>query len=309
MKAIWTAPYKHISSIEKWGWPTQTSFEEWYYFPPTWNNFDFNIWYPNPSQNFVIDRSVLSHMPALELIVTPSTGLNHIDLEACKDHDITVRGLLDDRKHLGFIRASSEFAFLMVLNSLRRYDRAHIVDGVWTRSDDDLRGHELFGKTVGLIGHGRIGRNLHTWCEIFGADVMCYDPYVIDTGGHQTSIETVFSESDIVVIACELTPETRCMVGVRLLTTMRRGARLVNIARGEIIDEVGLVSTLRARPDLTFVSDVITGEVDDTHRRAEILSLPNAVITPHIGGTTYESQEKAARIAMGLAKEYLDGKR
>ncbi len=306
MKGIWTAPYEHIQGIKDWSWPVNMHFEEWYTFPRTWYNFDYDVWFCNPSQNFVIDVPVLSHMPRLQLIVTPSTGKNHINEDVCRERGIAVLGLLDERFALESIRASSEFAFLMIMNSLRRYDKFVIKDQFWRRDDNEMRGNELCGKTVGLIGYGRIGQNLARWLDAFGADVWAYDPYV---DVFQTPIEQIFAECDIIVIACELTAETRSMIGVRLLSTMQRGARLVNIARGEVIDEVGLVSTLRARPDLTFVSDVIVGETTDDHRTAEILKLPNAAITPHIGGTTYESQEKAARIAMWLSQEYIYGER
>lgn len=150
MKAIWTAPVLDFKELE---WPCKTDFETWTEFPRVWHNFDYELWYCNPSANFVIDAAVLSHFPRLECIVTPSTGTNHIDIPLCHERGIDVRCLLDAPRKLEEIRASSEFAFLMILNSLRRLDKLVVKE--WHRDEDTMRGFELAGKNVGFIGGGR----------------------------------------------------------------------------------------------------------------------------------------------------------
>jgi glycerate dehydrogenase len=202
-------------------------------------------------------------------------------MEACKRRGIKVVSLLDDRKGLDTITASSEFTFKLILDALRI-----------------APARELIGKGIGLVGYGRIGKNVERYCGAFGARVryVC-DPYV----GRYDSLEWVFSHSDIVVICCSLTSETRGIIGRKLLRSMKEGAVLVNTARGEVIRENELAEVMKDRQDLRVALDVLTGETTGTQKPAPLLAL-GAIITPHIAGETFDSRTKAAKIILRLLK-------
>jgi phosphoglycerate dehydrogenase-like enzyme len=233
--------------------------------------------------------------PTLEVIATASTGTNHI----IDTDGIPVLSLLDDRKGLDEIRASSEFTFFMILGALRRV--RHLAfdmwAGKWDRHEHVLRGRELYGKAVGIVGLGRIGRNVYRWCKAFGADVRrIYDPAF--TMG--VTLEHVFEDSDVVVISCALNESSIDMIRGSHVRLLKTGGVLVNTSRGEVVNEDELVEVLRVRPDITYATDVLRGEITGEHRASPLLGLNNCIVTPHVAGLTYESNEKALRIVNKL---------
>lgn len=242
------------------------------------NNLKPDIWICDPSANFVINERELKKNPTVRILATPSTGTNHIDLEACQKRGVKVLSLLDDREGLETISASAEYTFKLILDCLRIEPA-----------------HELQGKLVGLVGYGRIGRKLEGWVCAFGASVIANDPQ------YTTSIQLaeLFKKCDVVVICCTLNDETKGMVTKELVASMKHGASLVNTARGEIIDEDGLVEVLKVRPDLRFATDVLTGLTTNSAEPQRLLNL-GAIISNHIAGKTFESRTKAARIILGL---------
>ena len=268
-------------------------------------------WVMNPGQNFVIDAAVLDLFPNIEVLSTPSTGTNHINLDVCKARGVPVYSLLDNRNILNSISASAEFSFLLLLNTLRRLDFAigEASSGRWRAGEDQMRGFELAGKKVGLVGYGRIGKRLARWCQAFDADVVFFDPYVEanENAAKVDSLERVFSESDIVCVCCVLTDETRGMIGTELLSLLKDRASLVNTSRGEVINEKELAQLLDSRPDLRVGLDVIAGEVSGAQYDSPLFrfqEMGQIVITPHIAGATFESQSKAALGALELLKQH-----
>ena len=157
-------------------------------------NVKITSWIVNPGQSFRINAEILSFFPNLRILITPSTGTNHIDLNNCKKNKIKVFSLLDDRKNLNQIRASSEFTFLLILNSLRRLDKAikEVDNNRWRQNENLIRGDELYGKSVGIIGLGRIGSNLSRWLEMFGAKVSYCDIKKKTNRIKKKSIEHIF---------------------------------------------------------------------------------------------------------------------
>jgi phosphoglycerate dehydrogenase-like enzyme len=268
------------------------------------------VWIVNPGQGFTVDDQVLHRLPGLELVVTPSTGRNHIDVEACARRDVAVLSLLDDRQMLETISASAEFTFLLLLNTLRRLDVAIIEtrEGRWREREDRLRGTELQGKLVGLVGLGRIGRRLARYCGAFDANVAFHDPYVDDVAIPEWSLEEIFRSSDAVCICCALTNETAGMVDYSVLRLLKANASLVNTSRGEVIVEADLVRLVEERPDVQVALDVLAGEATGVHLSSPLLDRHRAgriVVTPHIAGASVESQSKAARAALRLVHRHL----
>ena len=171
-----------------------------------------------------------------------------------------------------------------------------------------LRGHELKGKKIGLVGLGRIGHRVAGYCKAFEAEVAYYDPYVEDVEFRKSSLVGLFSQSDAVCVCCGLTSETAGMINRTLLVRLKRDACLINTSRGEVINEDDLIDVLMARPDLRVALDVLSDEVMGDHLRSPLVKMHERgqiVITPHVAGATIESQTKAARIALGLLTKHL----
>lgn len=268
-------------------------------------------WVVNPGQQFRVDGSVLRGFPSLSVIVTPSTGSNHLDLTACRERGVAVYSLLDDREGLNEISASAEFTFLLLLNTLRRLDLAvrEVSEGRWRDREELLRGHELRGKQVGLVGFGRIGQRVARYCAAFDSKIVYHDPLIVSAATPAVSLKDLFSRSDAVCICCSLTRETTGMVTAALLSQLKDGACLVNTSRGEVLVESDLANLLDRRPDLRVGLDVLAGETLGTQDQSPLLRFHRSgqiVITPHIAGATIESQTQAARLALGLLQRHLN---
>lgn len=242
------------------------------------------VWVCNPKQKYTIDGNILEQHPGLLLLATPSTGTNHIDVKECNALGIKVLSLNDNKTALFGIAASAEFTFKLILDALRM-----------------PIAHELQGRKVGLVGYGRIGQRLFSYLRPFGATVYVHDPHVYS----DMSLAQLFSTCDIIVICCALTEETAGMITPGLVRRMPKGGVFVNTARGEIIDEGGLIEVMDERPDLRVALDVLTGEVTGTANPKPFLDR-RAIVTPHIAGETFESRTKAARIIYDLIVKELD---
>ena len=248
----------------------------------------YNVWVCNPKANRVIDESVLRFFSHLDILATPSTGLNHIDLDACKRRNVKVISLLDDRAGLDEISASAEFTFKLLLDALRKPPA-----------------RELSGKWVGLVGRGRIGQKVERLCRASHAKVAYYDPNNVWMKTRKVrNLGILFSKCDAVVICCTYNKETHHMIGADLLRSMKQGAALVNTSRGEVIDEYALAMVMEERPDLRVAVDVLEGETTGTQNPQRLISR-GAIVTPHIAGETFDSRTKAARIILELLKKEL----
>lgn len=271
-------------------------------------NVKITSWIVNPGQSFKINTEILSYFPNLRILITPSTGINHIDLNSCKRKKIKVLSLLNDRKNLNQIRASSEFTFLLILNSLRRLDKAinEVDNNRWRQNENLMRGNELFGKSVGIIGLGRIGLNLSRWLKMFGAKVTYCDIKKKTNRIKKKSINYIFSNSSVISICCSLNKNTHNLINLSKLKLLQKNAILINTSRGEIINEKDLIYFLNKRKDIFFSSDVLTGEINGTNLRSKLVTLHKkrrVIITPHIAGASNESQIKAAQISVNLLKK------
>jgi lactate dehydrogenase-like 2-hydroxyacid dehydrogenase len=308
---LFSAPYRFLGNLfDEFQSFIPTEFSEIWHYEELAKRPEVIAWIPNPGQLFIIEKRVLAAFPTLKVIVTPSTGLNHIDRQACSSRGVEVYSLLDRRDLLEGITASAEFTFLLLLNALRRLDVA--VEEVRERRmrirEDLLRGHELAGKRVGLVGLGRNGRRLARYLNAFDARIAYSDPNVADVSLTRLSLDELFETSQIVCVCCALTPQTQGMIGYSLLRRLPEGAVFVNTSRGEVVSEGGLLRILRERPDLRVGLDVISGEVEDRHRKSPLLPYHDSgqiVVTPHIAGATVESQTKAARATLEILKAVL----
>jgi D-3-phosphoglycerate dehydrogenase len=246
-----------------------------------------------------LDGPTIERAARLRAIATPSTGLDHIDLLAAERRGIAVLSLRDDKEFLDRLTATAELAWGLLLSVMRRLpwavQAAH--RGDWAR--DRFRGHQLSGRTLGIIGYGRLGRMMGEFARAFRMRVIATD--ITRTppaaGVELMPLEALLPQADVVSIHVHLTDHTRGMIGRPQFAQMKRGAVLINTSRGAIVDEAALLEALDSGALLGAGLDVIDGEwrsdLPDHPLIAYAAAHQNLVISPHIGGVTYESQRLA----------------
>lgn len=248
-----------------------------------------------------VDRELLAHGPKLSVVARAGVGVDAIDVAAATDAGILVLNTPGANTI-----AATEQTFALMLSLARRVPAAvqMLRDGVWNRKS--LVGSELYGKTLGIIGLGRIGGNVATRAKAFGMTVQAYDPY-ISTGRadaldvHLVDLDTLLRSSDYVTLHVPLTSQTLGMIDAAKMRLMQPHAYLINAARGGVIVEKDLLEALDADVLAGAAIDVVAVEpppADGTG--AKLHRHPKVFATPHIGGNTREALE---RIATELAQD------
>ncbi len=239
----------------------------------------------------VIDESILSRLPELQVISKVGVGLDMIDLAALDRHGVSLGWAPGTNQ-----RSVSELVIAFAITLLR-----HVVpcvlevrSGIWRQP----KGTTLSGQTVGIIGLGNVGKDLVRLLQPFGCNVLCYDILEspeFNAEHHVTPVdlETLLRESDVVSVHLPLNDSTRNILNADLLSRMKASAILINTARGHLVDESALKVMLKTGRLAGAAFDVFAAEPPDD---AELLALPNLLATPHIGGSTEE-----AILAMGRA--------
>ena len=247
-----------------------------------------------------IDREVIDAGRRLRAIVSATTGLDHIDVAYARERGITVLSLQGETEYLREVRATAEHTWALLLCLLRNIVPASraVAQGRWDR--DAFRGHELFGKRLGIVGLGRLGEKVVRYGQAFGMPVAAFDPLIsdwMDGVRRENNLNDLLSTSDILSLHIPLTDETVGLIGAAELALLPPGAVLVNTSRGRIIDETALIEALESRHLAGAALDVVSGERDsDNHVKSQLLNYArrhdNLLITPHIGGATHESMAK-----------------
>jgi len=247
-----------------------------------------------------IDAEVMDAAPGLRVICTPTTGLNHVDLAEAARRGIRVVSLRGEVDFLKDIRATAEHTIALALALLRRLPAAtrHAESGGWNR--DPFRGNELYGKTAGVVGYGRLGRIVARYLDAFGCRVLASERPDWDgsTDGFVTLVplKELLSHSDLVTLHVNLCPATENFFNRDCFEGMKPGAWFINTARGELIDEAALLDRLKsgllAGAALDVVRDEHRLEPDSNPLFAWAREHGNLLLTPHIGGCTVESMAK-----------------
>lgn len=255
-----------------------------------------------------VDAEALAAAPNLKVIARAGVGLDNVDIKAA-----TEAGVMVVNAPTSNIISAAELTVGHILSLARRIPAAHasLAQGEWKRSA--YTGTELYEKTVGIIGLGRIGALIAERLRAFGVRVIGYDPYVTPARAQQLQVELhslndVLRQSDFITVHMPKTPETTGMIGVEQLKLMKPTASVVNVARGGLIDEDALYTALTTGVIAGAGLDVFTSEppaVDGPARR--LLELPNVVVTPHLGASTDEAQEKAGISVAKSVKLALEG--
>jgi D-3-phosphoglycerate dehydrogenase len=258
-----------------------------------------------------IDRPMLDGPLRCRILATPVTGLDHIDLEACHQRGIEVVSLRGETDFLKNVRATAELTVALALALLRHIPQAvqSVRAGRWDR--DHFRGRELYGKTAGIIGVGRLGALVAGYLRAFGMEVIGYDPrpdFPTEVARRVNSLAELLQQSDVVSIHVSYDAATRLLIGPDQLAMMKPQAILINTSRGGVIDEKALVESLQAGRIAGAAVDVLDGEphVGIEHPLvAYARGHDNLLIVPHIGGNTLESFAKTECFLAGRVVEAL----
>lgn len=242
-------------------------------------------------------------------ILCPVTGLDHIDLAACEKRGIQVLALRGETEFLKTVRATAEHTIGLTLSLLRHISQAvaSVNEGVWNR--DLFKGCEIFGKKVGILGVGRLGTITAGFFKAFGAEVYGYDVKDFDAAVCQKvgSIEELFEQSDILSVHVAYNESTHHLVNASLLQKMKPGAVLINTARGGVVNSSDLLQALQNKAIAGAALDVIEDEYSTAGNAlvAYAKQNDNLIITPHIGGNTYESFAKTELFLLDKLKNAL----
>jgi D-3-phosphoglycerate dehydrogenase len=233
-----------------------------------------------------VTADLLGGAPRLQLIARAGVGVDNVDLAAAG-----ARGIRVVNAPAAATVSVAELTVSLAL-LLSRGSYAQIAATKAGRWDRATHGHELSGRTVGLVGYGRIAREVARRLRAFDVPILAHDPYVTSTtdGTELTDLETLLRRSDLVSLHCVLTPETRHLIRAESIERMKRGALLINVGRGPLVDEGSLLDALRSGRLAGAALDVF--EVEPPKNR-ELLEHPSVIVTPHIGASTVEAQRRA----------------
>ena len=264
---------------------------------------EYDVIFCNPNkQNYMLDKNTLGAFKGT--ILTASTGLNHIDIKYCGEVGIKVLSHKDDMELLNQLPSTAELAFGLMSSMLRNIPSSFddVKVGGW---DYDMHmGHQLQGKTIGIIGYGRLGKMMYDYCWAFGMRVIAHDPYVDNL--KYTSLDYVLKNSDIISLHVHANDETRHMINKKTLGKMKKNSYIVNTSRGEIVNEEDVVKSLKDGHLKGYATDVIEDEYGDKYRSPILNGVKkglNIIVTPHVGGMTWEGQQKAYMWSISKLKE------
>jgi D-3-phosphoglycerate dehydrogenase / 2-oxoglutarate reductase len=254
-----------------------------------------------------VTRSVLEAGADLVVVGRAGIGLDNVDVEAA-----TERGVMVVNAPQSNILSAAEHTMALLLAQARNIPQAHaaLVEGRWERSQ--WEGVELSDKTLGVVGLGRIGKLVAQRAHSFGMRLVAYDPFVSDDRARQLGIELVSLDrlmdvSDFVTLHVAKTPDTIGLIGKDLLAQAKPSVRIINVARGGIVDEEALAEALRTGQVAGAALDVFSTEPTTD---SPLFGMPQVVVTPHLGASTREAQDKAGdtiaeQVGLALAGEFV----
>jgi D-3-phosphoglycerate dehydrogenase len=254
-----------------------------------------------------VTREVVEAGTDLVVVGRAGIGLDNVDVEAA-----TERGVMVVNAPQSNILSAAEHTMALLLAQARNIPQAHaaLVDGRWERSK--WEGVELSDKTLGVIGLGRIGKLVAQRAHAFGMRLVAYDPFVSEERARQLGVELVTLDrlvevSDFVTLHVAKTPETVGLIGKDLLARAKPGIRIINVARGGIVDEAALAEAVRIGHVGGAALDVFSAEPTT---ESPLFGLPSVVVTPHLGASTREAQDKAGdtiaeQVGLALAGEFV----
>jgi len=249
-----------------------------------------------------VTAELLDAAPKLRAVGRAGVGVDNIDLEAA-----TKRGVLVMSTPGGNAVSVAEHTFALMLALARqvpRLDKA-IHEGRWEKSS--AAGTEVRGKTLGLIGLGRIGSEVAVRADAFDMRVLGYDPFISEAAAREINVELVtldalLAESDFISLHTALSPQTQNLVNADSIKKMKTGARIINAARGELVDESALAAAIKSGKLGGAAVDVFN---EEPPKNSPLIGLANVIGTPHVAGSTTEAQEEVGTQVAVQIRDYL----
>ena len=261
-----------------------------------------------------VNREVIDKLQAMgvKLIALRCAGYNNVDIEYAygKIHIVRVPAYSP--------YAVAEHAMALLLTSIRRIHKAYIRTKDFNFSLNGLTGFDLHGKTVGVIGTGKIGRIFIDICRGFGMHIIAYDKFpAADSGIEYVSLDELWEKSDIISLHCPLTDENRHMINVDTMAKMKKGVVIINTSRGALIDSEALVDGIKARKIGAACLDVYEEEsnvffhdysnhIVNDDVLARLISMPNVIVTSHQAFLTNEALANIADTTLANVREYYE---
>jgi D-3-phosphoglycerate dehydrogenase / 2-oxoglutarate reductase len=250
-----------------------------------------------------VTRKLIDAAPKLRVVGRAGVGVDNVDVEAA-----TQRGIVVMNTPGGNTISTAELTFSMLMALARKIPQAHMSmkAGEWNRKA--FQGVELYNKTLGIMGMGRIGSEVARRAIAFGMRVLAYDPYLALSRAKAMQVELVeldelYSRSDFITVHMPMSDETKGMVNAAAMAKMKKGVRLLNCARGGIINEKDLADAIRSGQVAGAAMDVY--ETEPPAAEFELRSLPQVVMTPHLGASTEEAQENVGIEVAEAITDYL----
>ena len=263
-------------------------------------NKNINAIFCNPNkQGFILDSWLLSNT-GIKYINTASTGTDHIDLSACKKLKINVYSLKNDKKLINKLPSTSELSFCLMIALLKNLITSHnSIKYKHQWNYENYIGQELSSLTVGIIGFGRLGKFMAKFCSAFGMNVLIYDKYIKSKKFQNSSLNYLASKSDVISLHVHLKNDTLHLINKKFLEKCKKKPIIVNTSRGNIVDEKSIIESLKNKKIIGYGADVISDELKNYKKSIIIKNLKNLniILTPHLGGMTFQGQNRAFKWA------------
>jgi len=247
-----------------------------------------------------VTSNIIAAAPKLKVIARAGVGVDNIDVEAATKHGVIVINAPD-----GNTISATEHSMAMILSMARNVPQAHqsLKNGKWDRKA--YRGTELYNKTLGVIGAGRIGIGVAKRAQSFGMNILAFDPYLSEDKAKElnvtrATVDEIAEQADFVTVHTPLTPKTKGIVDKAFFEKAKPTLQIINVARGGIIDEDALVEALDTNQIQGAAIDVFESE---PATESPLVAHDKIIVTPHLGASTVEAQEK---VAVSVANEIID---
>ncbi|RIP34060.1 phosphoglycerate dehydrogenase [Staphylococcus gallinarum] len=247
-----------------------------------------------------VTADIIAAAPNLKVIARAGVGVDNIDIDAATKHGVIVINAPD-----GNTISATEHSMAMILSMARNVPQAHksLKEGKWDRKT--YRGTELYNKTLGVVGAGRIGLGVAKRAQSFGMKILAFDPYLSEDKARElnvvrATVDEIAEQADFVTVHTPLTPKTKGIVGEAFFAKAKPTLQIINVARGGIIDEEALLNALNEGRIQAAALDVFETE---PATESPLVKHDKVVVTPHLGASTVEAQEK---VAVSVANEIVD---
>ena len=268
-------------------------------------NKKINVIFCNPNrQGYILNKEILQNS-SVKLINTASTGLNHINQDDCKKLNIKILSLTKDFKLIKKLPSTSELSFGLMINLQRNIFQSFqsVKNKKWDYTP--FIGQELSSLTIGIIGLGRLGNLMANYAKAFGMKVFYYDPFKETRKYKKTNLKRLVQIADVISIHAHVNNQTKYMINKKILKFAKKKPVIINTSRGELVNEQDIIWGLKKKIISGYGADVIEKEFIDINKSPIIKNINkyNIIITPHIGGMTYQGQLRAYNYAINKLRK------